>query len=587
MPKLYTKISIFTAFAVLLALLMLNALVTRRQLGVQIEKRVWSAHSQQVLLKISEIGSLFKDAETGQRGYLYTRNPHYLGPYTESVNRVQPAIAALAELTADNPRQHARLPILRDLAHRKLDELAQTIALDDAGKTDEARAVVLSGSGQLIMEQIRGLLADMWQEEINLSAERNAEYDRSVRKTIWSIYLATVVAIVGLALLAHYVLLQIRQRERHGAEIRAREEWFRITLGSIGDAVLATDEQGTVTYMNEIARELTGFQLHEVSGKLVKDVFPIFNEQTLLPVENPVAKVFALGKVVGLANHTVLRHRDGRLIPIEDSAAPIRDDQHRIIGVVLVFRDASQERHSQQLLRRAEKLAAAGRLAATMAHEINNPLEAVGNLLFIAKNAATIPSEAKDYLALAEQQLERVAHITRQTLGFYREPATPHNLDLASLTESVLALYDNKLKSKRITVERDFHEAPAISGLSGELKQLVANLISNAADAVDTGGKLVLSIAPAAYEGREGVEFTVSDNGPGISAENLDRIFEPFFTTKADVGTGLGLWVVKEIAERHSGAVRVLSRNAAGNGAAFSVFLPSLAEGYDTLSTSA
>jgi len=587
MPRLYTKISIFTAFTILLTLLLANAIVTRRQLGVQLQKRTWSVHSQQVMLQTAEIGSLIKDAETGQRGYLYTGEPRYLDPYSESVRKVEPAIANLQQLTGDNPSQQARIATLRDLSHKKIDELALTIADYHSGKQNEARQLVLSDEGKMEMDKIRSVLAQMWQEEVSLSERREAEYQRSVSRTIWSIYLATIVAVIGLALLAHYVLLQIRQRERHAVEIHAREEWFRITLGSIGDAVMATDRNGAVTYMNEVARALTGYQLHEVSGKQVSQVFPIFNEQTHAPVENPVQKVFALGKVVGLANHTVLRHRDGRLIPIEDSAAPIRDERNEIIGVVLVFRDATQERHSQQLLRRAEKLAAAGRLAATMAHEINNPLEAVGNLLFIAKNTSSLPADIREYLTMAEQQLERVAHITRQTLGFYREPSTPHDVELASLVDSVIALYDNKLRSKGIAVERDFQDAPAVSGLSGELKQLVANLVANAADAVDLNGKLKLAIHPVSQDGRRGVEFTIEDNGPGIPAENVNRIFEPFFTTKTDVGTGLGLWVVKEIAERHGGIVEARSLSGQKTGAIFSVFLPADRKHAEQLSTTA
>src|SRR5262249_25868538 len=152
------------------------------------------------------------------------------------------------------------------------------------------------------------------------------------------------------------------------------------------------------------------------------------------------------GKIVGLANHTVLKHRDGRLIPIEDSAAPIRNDRQQIIGVVLVFRDASIDRQSREVMRRAEKLAPAGRLAATMAHEINNPLEAVVNRLYLAKWEGELTPPTRSYLEQAESQLERVSHITRQTLGFYRESAGPAEVSMPAIIDSVLRLYDNKLK---------------------------------------------------------------------------------------------------------------------------------------------
>ena len=143
--------------------------------------------------------------------------------------------------------------------------------------------------------------------------------------TVFCIYAASLLAAFGLIALAYFILHEITLRERHSAQIKQREEWFRVTLTSIGDGVIATDERGTVTFINPIAERLTGTLLNQAKGKAIEEVFPIFNEVTLLPVENPVGKVMALGHIVGLANHTVLRHRDGSLLPIEDSAAPIRD----------------------------------------------------------------------------------------------------------------------------------------------------------------------------------------------------------------------------------------------------------------------
>ncbi len=283
----------------------------------------------------------------------------------------------------------------------------------------------------------------------------------------------------------------------------------------------------------------------------------------------------ALGHVVGLANHTVLRHRNGSLLPIEDSAAPIRDDAGRLLGVVLVFRDATAERKSQDILRKTEKIAAAARLAATVAHEINNPLEAVNNLIFLAKLRPGVPAEAVNDLALAEQELNRVSHVTRQTLGFYRESNTPDKIEVPKLVENVLLLFANKFKTKNIVVEHEAEPCPPIQGWPGELQQVVANLVSNAADAVGNGGKMKVTVS--CVDGPEGknVQVRVEDNGPGIAPENLERIFEPFFTTKKDVGTGLGLWVSKAIVERHGGTIQVHSSNGDRNhNTVFSIRIP-------------
>ena len=281
------------------------------------------------------------------------------------------------------------------------------------------------------------------------------------------------------------------------------------------------------------------------------------------------------GFIVGLANHTVLQNTDGTYVPIEDSAAPIRDGRGKIVGVVLVFRDATTERKSQEVLRKTEKLAAAARLAATVAHEINNPLEAIGNLIYISKATEGIPESAFTNLTLAEEELARVSHITRQTLGFYRESKQPNEVDLPTLVESVLNIYSNKLRTKNIILVRDFHDCPPIQALAGELKQAVANLVSNAADAVPHGGTICVRIDCHEDTTTHLVKIIVEDDGPGIAPEHRDHIFEPFFTTKKDVGTGLGLWVTKEIIERHSGTVEVRSMNGTGpSGTAFSITLP-------------
>jgi signal transduction histidine kinase len=179
-------------------------------------------------------------------------------------------------------------------------------------------------------------------------------------------------------------------------------------------------------------------------------------------------------------------------------------------------------------------------------------------------------------LELAEQELERVAHITRQTLGFYRESNEPEQIDVPSLVDSVLRLYSNKLTSKNIRVEREFEVIPSFVGIPGELKQVISNLVSNAVDAVEANGEIRFRLQ-GIDDGNIGcIRLVIEDNGPGIPSENRERIFEPFFTTKKDIGTGLGLWVTREIVERHGGTITVSSHdgNARGGGAAFVIQLP-------------
>jgi PAS domain S-box-containing protein len=469
------------------------------------------------------------------------------------------------------------------LTQSKLSELAKTISLYQSGKTEEAKALVLSDTDLLGMKQIWQEIKAMQLEENVLIESRSAAYQRSRSVTIACIYVASVIAALGAVLLAFYILREIDLRERHARQMLEREEWFRVTLTSLGEAVIATDENGQVTFLNPVAEQLTGWTLRLAKGKAIDEVFPIFNEYTLKPVDNPVMKVKELGAVVGLANHTVLRHADGSMKPIEDSAAPIRDDRDKLIGVVLVFRDASRERDSQEIMRKTEKLATAARIAATFAHEINNPLEAVVNLIYIVKGVDGLPAAAVEPLDFAEHELERISHIARQTLGFYRESRVPGRVDLPSIIENVLRLYSNKLKTKGIRVECEFSACPPVQGLTGELTQAVSNIISNAADAVDLGGTIHIHLSPVKEPDGPWAKLVIEDDGPGVAPEQRSRIFEPFFTTKTDVGTGLGLWVTREILNRHSGNIEVSSKSgpesgpASGtgaHGAVFTVLLP-------------
>jgi PAS domain S-box-containing protein len=490
MPTSSKRLGVVAGVGLLLILLVGSAFVVRRRLAMQIADQFRVAHTRQVLFELSQTESLIKDAETGQRGFLYTGDSKYLGPYESAISQIQPHIEHLAQLTSDNPRQQMRVSQLRSLSQAKLDVVAQTITLYRSGRPDEAKKLVISDKGLNLMIAIRHTIAEMSHEEASLAEVRAANYVASVRTTIASVYLASVVAALGLILLAYYVLRVMELRERHARQVEEREEWFRSTLTSLGDAVIATDGVGTITFINPVASKLIGISRSEANGKAIEEVFKIFNEATLKPVESPVKGVIEKRVVIGLANHTVLQSRDGTMIPVEDSAAPILDEIGKIVGVVIIFRDATFERRSQDLLRKTEKLAAAARLAATVSHEINNPLEAIGNLIFLSKSTAGLPQSVADNLALVEHEVERVSHITRQTLGFYRESKDPDEIDLDALIESVLKIHSNKFQSKRIVIERDYRQCPPVLGLAGELKQVVANLLSNAADAVNQGGTI-------------------------------------------------------------------------------------------------
>ncbi len=232
-----------------------------------------------------------------------------------------------------------------------------------------------------------------------------------------------------------------------------------------------------------------------------------------------------------------------------------------------------ERKRSEEALLRSEKLASAGRMAATVAHEINNPLEAATNCLYLLQHSANFPPELKDYLDIAERELQRVAHIAKQTLGFYRENAKPANIDVARLVEEVVWLYRPKLNAKELnlTIEHVGNTRPTIA-VAGEIRQVVSNLLTNAIDASIPKGTISIRISRVPVNDLNYTRVTVADTGAGVSAVNRSQLFKPFFTTKEAFGTGLGLWVISEIVSKHNGRIRM--RSVEGRGTVFSVFLP-------------
>lgn len=244
------------------------------------------------------------------------------------------------------------------------------------------------------------------------------------------------------------------------------------------------------------------------------------------------------------------------------------------------IRDQIQQyARAQEALLRSEKLAVTGRLAASIAHEINNPLEAVTNLLFLMRADASTEAQKK-YLAQAEQELARVAEITKQTLRFYREPSQPTATRISTVLDSVLMLFGPRLVAAGVAVERIERSTSAtVLSSPGELRQVIANLLGNAIDAMRTGGRLRIRISQQRHPGqcRDFVRLTIADTGMGIPGNVLPTIFEPFVTTKGETGTGLGLWVTAEIMKRNGWKIRVRSCSHPGHsGTTFSIVIPAL-----------
>ena len=361
-------------------------------------------------------------------------------------------------------------------------------------------------------------------------------------------------------------------RKRWQAETRAGQvqRWMASIVESSDDAILTKDQNGVITSWNPGAERLYGYTAEEMIGQPLSVLSP-----SSVGDELP-GFVDRLWSGQSIQHHVTERIRkDGSRITVDLSLSPVRNEHGEIIGASSIAHDITLQRRAEDALRRHEKLATAGRMAAAVAHEINNPLEAVTNLLYLARQH---PDHAPEYLDMADKEVRRIAEVAQQMLGFVREPSAPALLDVSENMDEVLKLYLRKLSLKQIQVEKQYQGDVKIRGFVGELRQLFSNLIVNAVDAMEVGGRLIVHVSQVhdwTDGNRPGVRIVIADNGTGIQPNDLNHIFEPFYTTKADLGTGLGLWVSHAIVQKHGGRIRVRSRTVRGNsGTVFSVFLP-------------
>jgi signal transduction histidine kinase len=258
----------------------------------------------------------------------------------------------------------------------------------------------------------------------------------------------------------------------------------------------------------------------------------------------------------------------------------MREADGSVSGVIALGVDVTETMKAEEALRQNEKLAATGRMAASIAHEINNPLESVTNLLYLLRHDSSLSDEARAWVSTAQSELLRVSQITTQTLKFYRQTTKPAQASIHEILDSAAALYERRLRSEETRLERRYSGPSEALVFEGELRQVVTNLLGNAVDAVPPGGRVLLRQRRATdwMSGRRGIRVTVADTGHGVPRELLVRIFDPFFSTKGSLGTGLGLWITREIVEKHKGRIRVRSSVRPGrSGAVFVLFLPDLA----------
>jgi PAS domain S-box-containing protein len=367
------------------------------------------------------------------------------------------------------------------------------------------------------------------------------------------------------------LLKEIVERKRAEAGLRrAKQEWER-TFDSVPDLIAILDNQHRIVRVNRAMAERLNT---EPEGCVGLRCFESVHGLSHPPDYCPHALTLLDGQ-----EHVSEMHADNLGGDFMVSATPLKDEYGRLMGTVHVARDISDRKRAEEALLRSEKLASVGRMATTIAHEINNPLAAVTNTLFLIQGIAELPESAREYLDIADAELRRVAHITRQTLGFYREFAAPAVVCVGLIMDSAIELLKNKIRARGVTVERRYSEQVQVTAVAGELRQVFANLLSNSLDAIGANGAIKLRVSRLQYlrNGQSYLRVSVADNGSGIDKATLGRIFEPLFTTKVDIGTGLGLWVSKQIVEKHGGFIHVRSRDSGPyRGTTFAIYLPAV-----------
>jgi PAS domain S-box-containing protein len=338
----------------------------------------------------------------------------------------------------------------------------------------------------------------------------------------------------------------------------------------------------------------TGFAVTDVHGNVVDANEALARIVDRTPAEISAANLFELTHPDDQARHRSLLEqllasqipgfviekrylrRDGSSAWVRNSVSLVHDDQPDSCHLISICEDLSQHKRAEQALERQEQMAAIGRLTSSIIHEINNPLEAVLNLIFLAQRAADL-EEALPYLRGAEEELGRASEITTQGLQFHRQSSYPTSANVILIMQSVLALFKEKFRTARIEVDLETQDAPELLCFAGELRQVFVNIIGNAVESMKNSGRITIRVRPGTdwQTGHRGVRVTVADTGSGMSLETRKHLYDAFYTTKGSEGSGLGLWVTARIVRKHRGHIHVRSSRAPQvGGTAFTLVFP-------------
>jgi PAS domain S-box-containing protein len=545
-------------------------------------------HSRALLQQVEQVVSYIKDAETGQRGYVLTGDSQYLDTYSAAIAALPSELQKLRQLVAEDAPLRTRVATLEGLISEKLGELKETVALRQNEGFNAALSEVETNRGKQAMDEIVKIGKDL-QSEVYRGLQQGVRerQDQGSRTRITSA-LGAAALFVFLLLATVDIGRATAERDRLIVALQtandrttASRDLLHTTLTSIGDAVISTDDSGRVTFLNGVAENLTGWTQAEAEGQPLQNVLAIVNEDTRQTVESPVDKALRDGVIVGLANHTVLISRDGTERPIDDSAAPIRNAQGRVIGVVLVFRDVSDRRRSEEELRRLNQALLRTnqdlqQFAYAASHDLKEPLRTVATYLQLTRkkySGKVLDEEAEQLMDVAVTGAQRMHALVEALLEYSRagevaestiEPVPVDRVVGEAITNLQSAIAENNASVS-------LGPLPVVTANPLHLAQVFQNLIGNA---LKYRSDQPPCISVSASENGQHWVFTVADNGIGIQPEYRAQIFGIFKRLHGNEypGTGIGLAICKKIVDRHGGAIWVDSEP--GKGSRFSFTLP-------------
>jgi PAS domain S-box-containing protein len=540
-------------------------------------------HSQDILKTVKKILSIHLDAENGERGFLLTGDEAYLKPYADSPQLIEDAFREAERLTQGDSTHQDRLRRLRIASKERIGIIDETVRLRRSGGKNDA--VVASGRGKAAMGRMRALIAEMIEAETALLAASEQKAEESFRWASTVSWVANGLGVLGLAAFVALLLRHLRAAADATQSLFQQRELLRTTLGSIADAVVATDAEGRVTSINEVASALTGWGSEEALGQPLETVYQIVNERTRETAESPARRCLREQRAVRGTNHVVLLSKGGGERPIDENAAPIRTTEGVVVGAVLVFRDATERTRAEDELRQmAADLSEADRrkdeFLATLAHELRNPLAPIRNslqILKLARNDARAVNEAR---SIMERQLAQMARLVDDLLDMSRIARNKFELRkeridlqkvIATAVETSKPVIDAAKHTLKVTPPED---AILLEADPMRLSQILSNLLTNAAKYTPPGGRIEVA---AHREGSDAC-ICVRDNGEGINPAKLPYIFDMFMQVdesleRSQGGLGIGLTLVRRLTELHGGSVSAKSEGI-GKGSEFIVRLP-------------